>query len=275
MKIKALVLILAMGALALQSCKKDEPIIANATETTFQSLFNDAKFVSWTTNANGYSVADFQLNGTPTTAWFDEFGTWYMTETDVPYADLPQAVKDAFNSSEYANWTIDDIDKLERYQAETLYVIEVEQGENESDLYYSEDGILVKVVVDDDGGYDDEIPTQTPDDIETQIATMYPDARIIEIEMEHGKYEVEIIHDGRGKEVQFSTDFQWIQTSYDVYISEIPELVMTTLQNSEYASYQIDDVDFVETLQVNYYVFELEKGESERTIKIDISGNIL
>ena len=37
-----------------------------------------------------------------------------MTETDIPYNALPQAVKMSFENSEYASWKRDDIDKLER-----------------------------------------------------------------------------------------------------------------------------------------------------------------
>ena len=49
-----------------------------------------------------------------------------MTESEITYEMLPEAVKKAFSSSEYANWKIDDIDKLERAGMEIIYVIEVE-----------------------------------------------------------------------------------------------------------------------------------------------------
>lgn len=58
--------------------------------------------------------------------------------------------KSAFESSEYAKWKIDDVDMLERLDMETVYVIEVESGKQEFDLYYSAEGILIKNVADTD-----------------------------------------------------------------------------------------------------------------------------
>lgn len=105
-------------------------------------------------------VADFSLaearaaGAAELSAWFDNGGAWYMTETDIPFAALPEAVQTAFNGSEYAAapWQVDDVDKLEREGVETIYVVEVEKRENgnktEVDLYYAPDGVLVKKIAD-------------------------------------------------------------------------------------------------------------------------------
>ncbi len=83
-----------------------------------------------------------------------------MTETDILFTMLPEAVRTAFGATEYASapWTVDDVDKLEREGVETVYVIEAEKHENgletEVDLYYSPDGVLVKKIVDAGGDYD-------------------------------------------------------------------------------------------------------------------------
>ena len=67
-----------------------------------------------------------------------------MTETDVRYENLPEPVLAAHKAGKYADWRVDDVDKLTREGMETLYVIEVEKGESELDLFYSSTGILVK-----------------------------------------------------------------------------------------------------------------------------------
>lgn len=67
-----------------------------------------------------------------------------QTESDIPFESLPEAVKTSFNASEYARWRKEDVDKVERADMETIYVIEVEQGNQEMDLYYTEDGNLFK-----------------------------------------------------------------------------------------------------------------------------------
>ena len=96
-------------------------------------------------------VADFSLAGTRVgaqhggsdlSAWFDNGGEWYMTQTDIPFTMLPEAVRTAFAATEYAAvpWSVDDVDMLEREGVETVYVIEVEKYDNgretEIDLYY-------------------------------------------------------------------------------------------------------------------------------------------
>lgn len=92
-----------------------------------------------------------------------------MTETDLPYQALPAAVKSAFESSEYAKWKVDDVDMLERPDMEKVYVIEVESGKQEFDLYYSEEGILVKSVADTDNDSENYLPAEIPATIETFI----------------------------------------------------------------------------------------------------------
>ena len=51
-----------------------------------------------------------------------------MTETDVRYENLPEPVLAAHKAGKYADWRVDDVDKLTREGMETLYVIEVEKG---------------------------------------------------------------------------------------------------------------------------------------------------
>ena len=57
--------------------------------------------MKWETKS-GYYVADF-YDGYEASAWFTQDGKWQMTETDIPYNALPQAVKMSFENSEYAH----------------------------------------------------------------------------------------------------------------------------------------------------------------------------
>ena len=148
-----------------------------------------------------------------------------MTETDLPYQALPAAVKSAFESSEYAKWKVDDVDMLERPDMEKVYVIEVESGKQEFDLYYSEEGILVKSVADTDNDSENYLPAEIPAAIETFIKKQYPNARLVEIEVEHGMTEVDIIDGNISKEIVFNSSNEWISTSWDVRRNELPETV--------------------------------------------------
>lgn len=277
MKLSLLPLII--GILCLTSCDKDnDSILPNETVTkAFTEKFPTASQVKWE-KKNTYMVADFVYDQYKTSAWFDNNGQWYMTETELRSLEaLPEAVRTALKNSKYANWATDDIDCLERPDTEKVYVIEVKNGREEYDLYYSEDGILIKAIPDtDNDDYEDQLlPTQPlPSAITDFINTRYPGARIIETEIEHGLTEVDIIHGNRSKEVVFNNKQEWLNTHYDVRENEVEPTVMQTLAGSEYKDFYIDDIEKYETPAGDYYLFELEKGTQEVDIKIDLKGQI-
>lgn len=92
--------------------------------------------------------------------------------------------------------------------------------------------------------------------------------------MENGFIEVEIIDNGRGKEVIFDNKQNWINTHYDVRKNEVEQVVINTI-NKKYAGYHIDDIEKYETPTGNYYQFELELGEKENIVKIGLDGKII
>lgn len=162
MKLKIYTLLLALCVTwSLQSCDNDDDnSIAVPTElqNAFASKYPNAANVKWETKS-GYYVADF-YDEYEASAWFTQDGKWQMTETDIPYSALPQAVKTSFEKSEYASWKQDDVDKLERTGVETIFVIEVENQNQEIDLYYSADGTLIKSIVDTDDDNTGHLPVQ-------------------------------------------------------------------------------------------------------------------
>lgn len=263
----------ATGMLLTACDNDDEGIRVDAViEDAFQSQYPGATRVEWE-KKSGYYVADFRYENTEAEAWYDALGIWYMTETDVIYANLPQAVKTAFEGGDYALWRIDDIDKLEYPDVATVYIIEVEQGNAEYDLYYSEDGVLVKAVPDNDsGGY---LPPTVLPAIQEYVAAEYPQARIVDVETERGMIEVDIVDGRTPRELMFTQAGVWVSTKTEVAQASVPENVMTALGETPYAGWHIDDVDYCETATVNYYQFELESGNQEVDLKIDVNGNVL
>lgn len=264
------------GLFFMASCNDDSDTIPNeAVIQALQAKYPNASHIEWE-NSNSYLKADFTDNQQSHTAWFDQSGQWYMTETELNRLDLlPEKVQAAFANSEYASWATDDIDRLERQNAETIYVIEVKNGNLEYDLYYSPDGILIKAVPDNDNDdYEDYLPVPVPAAISELIAKKYPEARIVDIENEHGLTEVDIIWSGKSMEVVFNAGNEWLNTHYDVLKTEVETNVLQALQASAYGDYLIDDIEKYETPEGMYYIFELEKGQSEIKVKSDLQGNI-
>lgn len=153
---KFMVLVMGLVSLgAMAGCDDDSKSVKvpAAVQAAFGEMFPAASHVEWE-DKGGYMVADFRSAGTVMQAWFDAAGKWYMTEEDISYAELPRAVRTAYEAGDYAAWHVDDVDKLLRNGQETVYVLEVERAEQEFDLYYSEDGVLLREVPDRDGNDD-------------------------------------------------------------------------------------------------------------------------
>ncbi len=280
MKLKFLLLAVILGSLSLFACSDDDDYTPDQTvKDAFEAKYPTATRVSWEKKGD-YRVAEFWLDNQETHAWFDDSGEWYMSKTELKTINaLPEKVREGFRKSEYANWEVDDVDYVERPGSEPVYIIQVEQGKQEIDLYYTQEGILIKAVADDDSEPEDHLTNTLPASVKDFITTNYPGARIIEYEIERGNLEVDIIDENKGKEVVFnkSENYKWIHTKYDVIRSEVPQKVMDALAASQYKDYRIDDIDCYETKTPktpSYYRFELESGNTEVKINIDTDGNI-
>lgn len=274
MKTKLSVLALAMcGMLAFTSCDDDDNnYLPDQTITkAFDEKYPNAGKVEWETKG-GYEVAEFHVSGNETEAWFDNKGNWVMTKTEINFGLLPEAVRTSLKDSEYKDWKTTDFDKLERYNAATVYVIEVEQGELEFDLYYTEDGVLLKAVPDDDN--DNFQPTVVPQAITDAINEMYPGATILEFDSEKTGFEVDILHNNIYKDVYFNTGNEWLYTEWDIKEVNLPAIIMNAYKASEYKDYRIDDIDVIENPTGISYVLELEKGNDEVKMTISSEGKI-
>ena len=84
----------------------------------FQGQYGDTR-ATWTTK-DGYAIAEFSGDKGKATAWYAlDDARWGMTETEIPFASLPQAITAAIGESVYADWIPDDeVDVLERNGSE-------------------------------------------------------------------------------------------------------------------------------------------------------------
>ena len=131
MKLKIYTLILALGAAwSLQSCdNNDDDSIAVPAElqNAFSSKYPNAANVKWESKS-GYYVADF-YDGYEASAWFTQDGKWQMTETDIPYDALPQAVKNTINTTYPGQVDDADAEYVEEATGDTYYLIDIENSE--------------------------------------------------------------------------------------------------------------------------------------------------
>ena len=282
MKLKMYFLMLALGVCgaAMQSCDDDDDNlkVPEKLQSAFSQKYPEAS-PKWKTRGN-YYIADFQDQNYESEAWFTFDAVWLMTETDLPYAALPEAVKNAFQNSEYRSWRPDDVDMIERESMEPVYVLEVEQGSREMDLYYNAEGILIKAMEDYENDSESYLPIELPEGVKNFLQEKYAESKIVETDREHGRLEVDIIHHGVVKEVVFDDSGNWLSTSREIGWNSLPEVVKIAIQreiSNNYVGYEADDEpEQVETPDGNYYRIELEAEQAKDLIlKIREDGTLL
>ena len=269
---------LSLAAVAvLHGCDDDEdnsPKVPSAVKTTFEQMYPNATNVRWR-GIKDYIVAEFRDNGAETDAWFGESGKWYMSEIDVTYESLPTDVKTAFQASDFASWSVDDVEKLLRNEMATLYVLEVEKGSEDYNLFYSENGVLVKSELDryDSDYHYDVIPQEMPVAISDFIKLKYPTARIAEVLREkHEGYSYEIVLlDGKTlRRAYFDSTNAWIGTETPVAVADIPAAVMQTLQGTPYGAWDIESSALWVNDTREWYRFEMGDPQSDRIERVEI-----
>ena len=112
-------------------------------------------------------------------------------------------------------------------------------------------------------------------EIKDFIEQKYEGAQILYAEKEfNGEIDVEIIHNNIRKDVKFNRRDEWISTTWDVAINELPDAARESVLN-RYPDYRIDDVYYVEPPAGDRYKVEIEKGEWDRIIFATSDGVIL
>lgn len=135
----------------------DSRKVSIAVLKAFEQKYPQAVSVDWDKEGK-YYVVDFRAlkegvqskGACEMEAWFDMDANWRMTVTDIGFDMLPQEVKDGFKACKFADWRVDDVHIVERNGKPAEYVIEVEKGRDERDLYFNIKGELVKELRDSD-----------------------------------------------------------------------------------------------------------------------------
>lgn len=264
---KKITILLCMAfASIFVSCKANGYTPPKNVIDAFNSKYAQAARVNWEIK-NSYYVAEFIINNTKSEAWFDNKGAWSMTESELSFGQLPVVIRNGFDASEFKNWAIEDVEKVERNGMETLYILQVELGEQEMAIHYLENGTRIKTVMHDIRAHQ---PMNLPENVKQFLQQKYPQANIIEIEEDNSLLKIDIVDNRIKKEVVFNYRNQWVVTTWEVLRNEVPANVMQTLQGSAYAQYQIDDIDYEEQADgTNLYIFNLESGHQEVTLYIN------
>lgn len=145
LKRSVLPLLLMMLVFSFSSCSSNDDDYLppdKAIVNELYRLYPNAQNVEWS-QKGVYYVADCYSLGAELNVWIDANANWVQTETALFREDLPGSVNTAFAQGDYGSWVIDEITLLTYPQNPAMYVIEVEQGNQEVALFYSEYGGLL------------------------------------------------------------------------------------------------------------------------------------
>ena len=308
MKLKYVLIAIVCSVITLTACSDDEkdiPTVCPGSSVpenvvkSFVQIYGDVKDVQWQF-VNNFHVANF--NGAPltksgsytTSAWFTPEGKHCQVDQDILFKHLPEAVKKGFDQYAkkfYPDWKVDECEVVSRIDMGLIYVIEIEKGEQERELSFSENGDFLKDVLDDDDENDFIFPIVVPNDLKEAVMALFPESKdlsILEVEVDDDDIEVDILDGTRHKEVTYSRSLKWISTEYKVTMNEAsslmsPAVMKKLITMASAAGIDITDpfvqqkmeIEVIEhALKGTYFEVEIEIGNKELEVIIDKDGNI-
>ena len=270
-------------ATTLIACSDNDEVYYPVTQQIQQALYDlypEAQDVEWGSTV-GYLVADFVLPATDllyaeAEAWFTPSAVWQMTSRDVTYSSLPEAVTQAFELSAYGAATVEDVVRIDRLDAMTIYTITVDRTRlPDISLFYTAEGVLIEELPDD--GYDDfrrYLPTTLPTQIATYISRNYPTATVLSLQRRKGATEVDVLDGDQVRQIYFDAMNRWGLTRTELQQSELPQLITLAIDNL-YLEYTIDDAALIDSPNGEYYLIEVDSSAGQSTLRISTQGEVL
>ncbi len=121
-------------------------------------------------------------------------------------------------------------------------------------------------------GGQSKIPKTVLDKFEKQ----YPSARQVEWEAEVATYEVEFVIDRKEYKSYYAYDSEWIQTSCELLLPDVPQSVMKVFNESKYSGSIIEEIKlYTFPNKLSEYVFEVEQPAADMIIGIREDAVIL
>lgn len=136
---------LAVALIAVaQPLKAQFRNIPGEVTNAFKEKYPEATDVSWNDKVTSFQ-ASFALDGHRYEARFKKDGKWEETEKAINFEDLPMAVQEAFNASEYKKWNLRTVAYIENSVGGKEYRIYVKNDTvKRKYLYYGEDGKFLR-----------------------------------------------------------------------------------------------------------------------------------
>lgn len=220
---------------------------------------------------NGGTEVDLVSDGLFREVIFDSEGNWLRTETEFRRKDLnrlPEGIVEAAKAL-YPSAAADEVTLHETADGSTYYEVELEgRGDNELTVYVDAAGNVMNWPS--TGGQDVLVEESAARFIELH----YPGAVVAEQEYDDGYLTIDIFHNGKEKEVRFNGRNEWVDTSWDLRLSDLPAAVREALAEI-YAAYTPEEAEAWQTPAGDFYEVELEsRSGADLKVVFNAAGNV-
>ena len=111
-----------------------------------------------------------------------------------------------------------------------------------------------------------------PTAVLNNFSKRYPDAQRVKWEYKNGNHKAEFYIGYEEKSSYFKADGTWVKTKTEIHPADVPEAVVKYVR-ANYPNWYIEDVEYIEDAERgNYYDIEIEKGRSEKHIRVKPEG---
>ncbi|SFZ94219.1 Putative beta-lactamase-inhibitor-like, PepSY-like [Flaviramulus basaltis] len=116
---------------------------------------------------------------------------------------------------------------------------------------------------------------KAPQKVKDAFSKKFPTVKKVKWEKENvTKWEAEFKMDKVKYSANFLEDGTWKETEHEIDEKEIPEKVKSAIMTN-FLDYIMEEAEISETQNGIVYEFEMEKGEIEIEVAIDVNGKIL
>ena len=222
--------------------------------------------------------------------YFDLEGNFLQKSYEISDSDLPEAVLTTL-SNEFNDYDLeeDDVYKIERFDGTIWYMVELEQEDEDGYVILTDDGSIVCKVLeeeqddedDDDDEDEDESIKDLPENVQSYLEMEYEG---YEFEVENGTicgdekvYLIEAEKEDDEVYLYFDLEGNFLQKSYEISDSDLPEAVLTTLSN-EFDDYDLEEDDVYKIERFDgaiWYMVELEQEDEDGYVILTDDGSIV
>jgi hypothetical protein len=138
--------ILVLFAMSLTTVNVNAQIrkIPSTVTDSFKEKYPGASGVEWRDKLSVFTAV-FVNDGVNYEARYNNKGQWLNTENEIESEALPSAVKEGFEKSKYADWTIEKVHKIQLPGDEIQYRLMAGKTDlQKKNLLYSSKGRLLK-----------------------------------------------------------------------------------------------------------------------------------